>query len=283
MYNSKDMNLTSSSRCFNTFNNTLSFFFVVIWTKWVHISTYLETFDGPFYSNGEWIVSKKEAIIKNTVFTSVELKITLQRRTTIYTYFIVLPYLLSVLFILTMMIVQLNSHQRIFFAGCSIFIQLSLIMFVISHIGFWSAKAPRAVRCMSINIFFTICTVCLSIFLTIRNESMKSRKLPLLIDTLLDNEIIGRVFILRLDSSRLDSNLLPFVNEDENERTNDNSIEIEDESREQHNQSGSNILVLEQGLAESELFNLKRWFLFRALIDRLTLYAYLVVLITFHI
>lgn len=112
---------------------------------------------------------------------------------------------------------------------------------------------------------------------------MKSRKLPLLIDTLLDNEIIGRVFILRLDSSRLDSNLLPFVNEDENERTNDNSIEIEDENREQHNQSGSNILVLEQGLAESELFNLKRWFLFRALIDRLTLYAYLVVLITFHI
>ena len=237
--------------------------------------------------NGEWSVAKKEAIVKSNLFTSVELRLTLERRTTIYTYFIVLPYLLSVLFILTMMTVHLDSHQKHLFAGCSIFIQLSLIMFIVSHLGFLSGgRAPRAIRCMSVNILFTICTVCLSTLLTMRNERMKSSRLPLFLETLLANELVGKIFILDLESNRLDSNLIPFINEEENERTaNESAIEIQDNAPvEQSGPTvGPSIMVLEKSLSEGELFNLKRWMLFRALVDRLVLYAYVVILVTFHI
>ena len=241
----------------------------------------IDTFDGPFYSNGEWIVIKKEAAVKNNVFTLVDLKLTLQRRTTIYTYFIVLPYLLSVLFILIMMTVQLDSNQKYLFAGCSIFIQLSLIMLIISHIGFWTAKAPRSIRCISINILFTVFTICLSTLLTIRNEKMKSTRLPSLIDQLLNNNLIGRLFILDLDAKRLDNNLMPFINEDDN--ANANSIEILQEDSGQETNESSNILVLEKDLNETQLSNLKRWILFRTLIERLLLYIYIAILVIFHI
>lgn len=247
-----------------------------------------ETFDGPFYMNGEWMVTKKEAITKSNIFTYVELRLTLERRTTIYTFFIVLPYLLSVLFILTMMIVHLDSAQKYLFAGCSIFIQLLLIMFILSHLGFLSgSKAPRAIRCMSVNILFTVCTVCLSTLMTVWTERMKSSRLPLLVESVLNNELVGKIFVLDLESNRLDSNLIPFVNEEENERTaNENAIEIQDSAPVEPHSGQSeapSILVLEKSLSEGELFNLKRWMLFRTLVDRLVLYSYLVVLVTFHI
>ena len=232
------------------------------------------------------MVNKKEVTVRNNLFTSVELRLTLERRTTIYTYFIVLPYLLSVLFILTMMTVHLGSNQKYLFAGCSIFIQLSLIMFIVSHLGFLSgSRAPRAIRCMSVNILFTICTVCLSTLLSIRNERMKSARLPLFIESLLTNDLIGRFFILDLESNRLDSNLIPFVNEEENERTaQENAIEIQDSAEQSGSQSTPpSIMVLEKSLSEGELFNLKRWMLFQMLVDRLVLYAYLVILVIFHI
>lgn len=217
---------------------------------------------------------------------TAELRIILERRTTIYTYFIVLPYLLSVLFILAMMIAQLDSYQKYLFAGCSIFIQLALIMFIISNIGFWSTgkTAPRPIRCMSINIFVTICTICITTLLTMKNDLMKSSRLPLFIETILNNEIVGKIFILNLESNRLDSNLMPFINEEETERTNESSIEIQDDNQESTDAKRSNnILVIEKDLNESELFNLKRWILFRTLIDRLILYIYFIILIIFHI
>lgn len=241
--------------------------------------------------NGEWMVTKKEAIIKNNIFATVELRLSLERRTTIYTYFIVLPYLLSVLFILTMMIAHLNPHQKHLFAGCSIFIQLLLIMFVVSHLGFLSGgKAPRAIRCMSVNILFTVCTVCLSTLMTVWTERMKSNRLPLLVESVLGNELVGKIFVLGLgESNRLDSNLIPFVNEEENERTvNESAIEIQDnapvlEPQSSGQSTAPSILVLEKNLSEGELFNLKRWLLFRTLVDRLVLYSYVVVLVAFHI
>lgn len=141
---------------------------------------------------------------------------------------------------------------------------------------------------MAINILFTICTIALTTLLTIKDEQMRSRRLPLFIDSLLTIDLVGKIFVLNLDPSAKDSNLMPFINEEEN-AVNESSIEIQNENElnlnlneEQSNQS-PNILILESGLNEGEKFNLKRWFLFRLFIDRLTLYVYLIVLVTFHI
>jgi hypothetical protein len=112
---------------------------------------------------------------------------------------------------------------------------------------------------------------------------MKSNRLPSIIELILNNDIVGKISILDLDSKRFDSNLMPFINDEDNNGANESSIEIIQEDTAESTQRSSNILVLEKSLSESELFNLKRWILFRTLIERLLLYVFIIILIIFHI
>ncbi|KAI1294218.1 Acetylcholine receptor subunit alpha-like 2 [Halotydeus destructor] len=88
----------------------------------------------------------------NLTYTGIRVRISLERRTSLYTYYVVIPYAVATLLAVTMFVLPLNSLTRLAFGGLSLLILVLLMMFVSNIVGTHSIKVPYAVKCIGVNI-----------------------------------------------------------------------------------------------------------------------------------
>jgi len=103
----------------------------------------------PVSEHSEWLVTGREVIgyeIKdsNLTYSALRLTLDLQRRISLYAYYVVVPYFTATLFALSVFALPLKSDIRLVFSALAIFILTILMIFVSGLIGTHSVTVPYA-------------------------------------------------------------------------------------------------------------------------------------------
>ena len=86
----------------------------------------------------------KDSPDNNLTYSALRLTLDLQRRTSLYTYYVVVPYFTATLFALSVFALPLKSYIRLVFSALAIFILTILMMFVSGLVGTHSVTVPYA-------------------------------------------------------------------------------------------------------------------------------------------
>lgn len=247
-------------------------------------------FYGPTIDNPEYHVSDKQVTTKiiseqdGTRWSLIWLTMTIQRRSTLYSLYIGLPYITGSLIQIIMFIsTHPNSPMRIILSSISLllfFMAGMLITTVIGSGALHSNDAPYAIKCTGVNIFLVSMNLFLTQLFIILLSNVKASNI--LIDRLSivwTNKYLHMIFChlcvhtIDLDESNEMSRPNRITVVSDRMRITDDDISNDETTTEEEASSSAKQIEKSQPISVSPVF---------VIIDRLQLFVYIGVLIFYH-